>query len=33
MTDAPLATSWIIAPTILPAITAAVLILLRQRDI
>ncbi|WP_069438001.1 proton-conducting transporter membrane subunit [Methyloceanibacter methanicus] len=33
MTDLPLATSWIIAPTILPAITAAIMILVRRRDI
>ncbi|MEM7192276.1 MAG: monovalent cation/H+ antiporter subunit D, partial [Pseudomonadota bacterium] len=31
--EAPLATSWIIAPTILPAITAALMILVRQRHI
>ena len=33
MTELPLATSWIIAPTILPAITAAIMILVRRRDI
>ena len=33
MTDAGLTTSWIVAPTILPAITAALLILVWRRDI
>ena len=33
MTDSPLATTWIIAPTILPAITAAIMILMQRRDI
>ena len=33
MTAANVATSWIIAPTILPAITAAVMILVWRRDI
>jgi len=33
MTASPLATTWIIAPTILPAITAAIMILMRRRDI